>query len=122
MTRIAAGSPDTLGVTVTGDGINVAVHAPGADAVAICLFDANDQETARFRLPARTGPIHHGRIAEVPEGTRYGLRAYGPWDPANGHRFNPSKLLMDPWATAIDRPFRLDPLLFDRGKIGRAHV
>ena len=50
----------------------------------------------------------------VPAGTRYGLRAFGPWDPANGHRFNPSKLLVDPWATAIDRPFRLHPLLFDR--------
>ena len=50
----------------------------------------------------------------MPAGTRYGLRAYGPWDPGNGHRFNPSKLLVDPWATAIDRPFRLHPLLFDR--------
>ncbi|HEX3573333.1 MAG TPA: glycogen debranching protein GlgX [Rhodopila sp.] len=47
-------------------------------------------------------------------GAHYGLRAYGPWDPGNGLRFNGSKLLMDPWATAIDRPFRLDPLLFDR--------
>jgi glycogen operon protein len=110
----AIGSPDTLGVTVAGDGIDVAVHAPDADAVAICLFDAEDRETARFRLPDRTGPVAHGHIAGVSPGTRYGLRAYGPWDPANGHRFNPAKLLMDPWATAIDRPFRLDPLLFDR--------
>jgi glycogen debranching enzyme GlgX len=103
-----------MGVTIAGDGINVAVHAPDADAVAICLFDADDHETTRIRLPDRTGPVHHGHMAGVRAGTRYGLRAFGPWDPAAGLRFNPSKLLMDPWATAIDRPFRLDPLLFDR--------
>jgi glycogen debranching enzyme GlgX len=108
------GSPDILGVTVTADGITVAVHAPDADAIAICLFDASDHETARIRLPARTGPVHHGHLAQVSSGTRYGLRAFGPWDPANGHRFNPAKLLVDPWATTIDRSFRLHPLLFDR--------
>ena len=114
MRLAGSGSPDTLGVTIVGDGIDVAVHAPDADAIAICLFDANDRETGRFRLPTRTGPVFHGHVAGVPDGSRYGLRAYGPWDPGNGHRFNPAKLLMDPWATAIDRPFRLDPLLFDR--------
>ncbi len=103
-----------MGVTVVGDGIDVAVHAPDADAVAICLFDASDQEVSRIRLPARTGPVHHGHVAAVPVGSRYGLRAFGPWDPGNGHRFNPSKLLVDPWATTIDRPFRLHPTLFDR--------
>ncbi|HEX4366600.1 MAG TPA: glycogen debranching protein GlgX [Rhodopila sp.] len=113
-TRVTIGSPLTLGVTVVGDGIDVAVHAPDADAIAICLFDTDDRETGRFRLPGRTGPVAHGHIAGIAAGTRYGLRAYGPWDPNNGHRFNPSKLLMDPWATAIDRPFRLDPRLFDR--------
>ena len=123
MKLTGAGSPDTLGVTIVGDGIDIAVHAPDADAVAICLFDAPHQETAdpetgdqeigRFRLPARTGPVHHGHLSGITAGARYGLRAYGPWDPGNGHRFNPSKLLLDPWATAIDRPFKLHPLLFD---------
>ena len=108
------GSPDTLGVTLVGDGIDIAVHAPDADAIAICFFDLTDAETGRFRLPARTGPVFHGHIAGVPDGARYGLRAYGPWNPGNGHRFNPSKLLLDPWATAIDRPFRLHEWLFDR--------
>jgi glycogen debranching enzyme GlgX len=107
-------SPDTMGVTIVGDGIDVAVHAPDADAVAISLFDASDVETSRIRLPSRTGPVHHGHVAAVPVGSRYGLRAFGPWDPGNGYRFNPSKLLVDPWATTIDRPFRLHPLLFDR--------
>ena len=114
MNLAGTGSPDTLGVTIAGDGIDVAVHAPDAEAVAICLFDDSGRETGRFRLPGRTGPVVHGHIALVPAGTRYGLRAYGPWDPANGLRFNPAKLLMDPWATRIDRPFRLDALLFDR--------
>jgi glycogen debranching enzyme GlgX len=113
MTSPAAGSPDTPGVTVAGDGVNAAVHAPDADAVALCLFDAEDRETARIRLPARTGPVFHGHIPGVAAGTRYGLRAYGPFDPANGHRFNPAKLLIDPWATAIDRPFKLHAALFD---------
>ena len=108
------GSPDTLGVTLTEDGIDVAVHAPDADAIAVCLFDSNDNETHRFRLPMRTGSVFHGHIAGVVAGTRYGLRAHGAWDPANGYRFNPNKLLVDPWATVIDRPFRLHPLLFDR--------
>ncbi|WP_158929027.1 glycogen debranching protein GlgX [Acidisphaera sp. S103] len=114
MSGAAVGSPETLGVTIVGDGIDVAVHAPDAEAVAICLFDADDQEIDRVRLPGRTGPVVHGHVAGVGTGARYGLRAYGPWNPANGLRFNPSKLLMDPWATAIDRPFRLDPRLFDR--------
>jgi glycogen debranching enzyme GlgX len=113
LTPLSPGSPEPLGVSLSGNGINVAVAAPNAEAIAISLFDADDRETARLRLPARTGPVFHGHIADVPAGTRYGLRAYGPWDPSNGHRFNLAKLLIDPWATAIDRPLRLHPLLFD---------
>jgi len=110
---IGIGRLDTPGVSVVDGGINVAVHAATAEAVAICLFDADDREVDRLRLPGRTGPVLHGHIGGVSAGARYGLRAYGPWDPANGHRFNPSKLLLDPWATTIDRPLRLHPLLFD---------
>ncbi|HEY0181580.1 MAG TPA: glycogen debranching enzyme GlgX, partial [Rhodopila sp.] len=108
------GSPDRLGVSIVKDGVHVAVHAPDADAIAFCLFDASDREVGRIRLPARTGGVFHGHISGISHGARYGLRAYGPWDPRNGHRFNPSKLLVDPWATEVDRPFHLDPLLFDR--------
>lgn len=108
------GSPDTFGVTLTSGGLNVAVHAPDADAIAICFFDSADHETARIRLPARTGGVHHGLIAGPTDGTRYGIRAYGTWDPSRGLRFNPAKLLVDPWATTIDRPFQLHELLFDR--------
>ncbi|WP_428485094.1 glycogen debranching protein GlgX [Rhodopila sp.] len=113
MRKIGAGIAETLGVTVFDGGINVAVRSATAEAIAICLFDEHDQETDRLRLPGRTGPVFHGHVADVPAGTRYGLRAYGPWQPSNGRRFNPAKLLVDPFATAIDRPFRLHPLLFD---------
>jgi glycogen debranching enzyme GlgX/4-alpha-glucanotransferase len=103
-----------LGARLAGDGVDIAVHAPDADEVAVCFFDGQDNETHRLRLPARTGPVLHGHFAGISVGQRYGLRAYGAWDPANGLRFNANKLLLDPWATAIDRPFRLHPLLFDR--------
>lgn len=102
-----------LGVQPTGDGIDVAVLAPDAEAVAICLFDAADRETHRLRLPDRVGGVWHGHFPGVAAGARYGLRAHGPWDPAAGHRFNPNKLLLDPWALTLDRPLRLHPALFD---------
>jgi len=67
-----AGAPPAMGVTVAADGVNAAVHAPDAEAVAVCLFDANGQETRRVRLPERTGPVHHGHIPGVAPGARYG--------------------------------------------------
>ncbi|MBS0640180.1 MAG: glycogen debranching protein GlgX, partial [Proteobacteria bacterium] len=114
MRTIAAGRPAPLGVTAVDGGVNVAIPSTTAEAVALCLFDAVDQETSRLRLPGRTGPVFHGFVPDVPVGARYGLRAWGPWDPGRGHRFNPAKLLVDPWAVAVDRPFRLHELLFDR--------
>ncbi len=109
--------PDILsrmGVEATPEGLSVAVHAPDAEAVVLCLFDEAGHETQRLALPERTGPTWYGRFPGLAAGVRYGLRAYGPWDPARGLRFNPAKLLVDPWATTIDRPFRLHPALFDR--------
>ncbi len=95
-------------------GVNVAVASAYAEAIEFCLFDdAGEAELARVRLPGRTGPVFHGHIPGVLPGARYGLRAHGPWRPAEGHRFNPAKLLLDPFAAAIDRPFRLSPALFD---------
>ncbi|HVY13580.1 MAG TPA: glycogen debranching protein GlgX [Rhodopila sp.] len=102
-----------MGVRPSGDGIAVRVHAPDAEAVVLCLFDDADRETHRLPLPTRIGSVWSGDFPAVATGTRYGLRAYGPWDPSRGLRFNPAKLLVDPWATALDRPFRLHPALFD---------
>ena len=108
------GTPEPLGVAADPDGVNVAVWSAHARAISFCLFDATGtRETARVRLPGRTGAVFHGRIEGVRTGARFGLRAQGPWDPAQGHRFNAAKLLLDPYATAIDRPFALHPDLFD---------
>ena len=114
--RRSAGSPEPLGVTPAKGGINVAIFSAHAEAIELCLFDAAGQrETDRIVLPERSGDIFHGHIADVPLGARYGLRAHGPDDPANGHRFNPAKLLVDPHATALDRRFQLHPSQFDHG-------
>ncbi|WP_029352672.1 glycogen debranching protein GlgX [Bosea sp. 117] len=112
---VSPGRPEPLGVTADADGVNVAVFSAHADAIEFCLFDAEGQrEVARLALPSRTGDIFHGHIAGVAPGVRYGLRAAGPWAPDKGHRFNPCKLLVDPYAVRLDRPFRLDAALFDQ--------
>ena len=111
--RVTEGSPEPLGVSLTGGGANVAVWSAHALAIELCLFDAVGQaETARILLPARTGPVFHGHIEGIGEGARYGLRAHGSFAPAQGHRFNPNKLLADPYALALDRPFEPHPSMF----------
>lgn len=110
----ADGSSEPLGVTLTEGGINVAVFSAHATAIEFCLFDeTGETEIERILLPSRTFDIFHGEIAGVGVGARYGLRAYGPWAPAEGHRFNPTKLLIDPYATRLDRPFTLHASMFD---------
>ena len=92
---VTEGTPEPLGVSPAGDGVNVAVFSAHASAIEFCLFDAAGTEIRRIRLPERSGDVFHAHIAAVPPGSRYGLRAHGPYDPANGHRFNPAKLLLD---------------------------
>ena len=118
---VTEGASAPLGVTLDGAGVNVAVHSAAAEAIEFCLFSADGAtELRRIRLPARTGDIHHGYVEGVEPGALYGLRAHGPWRPEEGHRFNPAKLLVDPYARALDRPFRQDPLLFDARRLGAA--
>ncbi|WP_308222536.1 glycogen debranching protein GlgX [Frankia sp. AgB32] len=100
-----------LGVSWDGSGVNVAVAAPGADAVELCLFDAAGAET-RHRLPERDGAVWHGRLPGIRPGQRYGLRAHGPYDPERGQRFNPAKLLMDPYARLVIGTLRADPAIY----------
>ena len=95
------GCPFPLGATPTAEGLNVAVSSEVADAVEFCLFDATGSEE-RIALPDRTAHVWHGLLPGVGPGQRYGLRVHGPWDPANGLRCNPAKLLIDPLARAID--------------------
>jgi glycogen debranching enzyme GlgX len=96
--------------------VNFAVVSRHATAIDVCLYEeAGEQELYRFRLPHRLGDVHYGFIAGVGPGTRYGLRADGPWDEARGHYFDTSKLLVDPYATELDRPFHHTPELLERG-------
>ena len=111
--RVTEGSPEPLGLSLTSGGANMAVYSDHAEAIELCLFDgAGETEIERILLPGRTGPVFHGHIAGLGEGARYGLRAHGPFEPAKGHRFNPNKLLVDPYALALDRPFVLHPSMF----------
>ena len=93
------GLPTPLGATWTPAGLNLAVRAPSAEMVEACLF--LDGEEVRVPLEARSHGVHHGFLPGVQEGTPYGLRAHGPWVPDHGLRFNPAKLLVDPYARAI---------------------
>jgi glycogen operon protein len=110
------GAPEPLGVTLTEDGVNVAVFSANAEAMDFCLYDETGRlEVARSRLDARTGDVFHGAIDGVRAGARYGFRASGPFEPNRGHRFDPSKLLADPYAALLDRPYHLHPSMFERG-------
>ena len=84
------------------EGVNFAVYSRHARRMEVCLFDGQgSQETARISLPNCTDGVWHGWVPGLVEGQLYGLRAHGPYQPAQGHRFNPAKLLLDPFARAI---------------------
>ena len=98
------GSPDTLGATFTGEGVNFAIRSRAATRVDVCLYDASgERETARLTLPKKTGAVFHGFVEQelARVGTLYGIRVHGPYDPREGYRFNANKLLIDPWARDI---------------------
>jgi glycogen debranching enzyme GlgX len=105
-----AGTAEPLGASITPDGVNFAVFSEHASRIELCLFDAKGRETARIALPERTGHVFHGHVGGLGQGQRYGLRAHGPHSPEKGLFFDPAKLLADPHALAIDRPFRPDPV------------
>src|ERR1700739_3218078 len=90
-----------LGATYDGSGTNFAVFSEAAEKVELCLFDADGAET-RVTLPEVDGFVWHGFIPTIEPGQRYGYRVYGPNDPASGQRCNPNKLLLDPYAKAVD--------------------
>ncbi len=102
MSALSHGLPYPLGATLRGDGVNFAVASAHAQFVELCLFDdAGRTELARHRLPGCTDGIWHGFLAGARAGLVYGLRAFGPYAPQAGHRFNPHKLLLDPYAREI---------------------
>jgi glycogen debranching enzyme GlgX len=99
---ISRGRPWPMGATCDAGGVNFAVFSAHAQAIDLCVFDdAGRHEIARWRLPGRSGDVWHGRLEGARAGLVYGLRAHGPWRPDKGHRFNPTKLLLDPYAREI---------------------
>ncbi|HMN78844.1 MAG TPA: glycogen debranching protein GlgX [Burkholderiaceae bacterium] len=115
--KVGEGSPHPLGATFldhgAGRGVNFAVFSAHATRVEVCLYDDSGRsELARIALPEYTDEVWHGFIEGVQPGARYGLRVHGPYDPLNGHRFNPNKLLLDPYARAYMGELRWGPELF----------
>ena len=108
------GHPYPLGATWNGLGVNFALSSQHAERVELLLFDhPNDTEEAScVTLPERTGPVWHGFLPGLRPGQLYGYRVHGPYDPENGHRFNPNKVLLDPYAKALGRSLEWDDALF----------
>ena len=99
--RVQPGLPFPLGASWDGSGVNVAVFSANATRIELCLFDADGKrEAARIALPEFTHEVWHGYFPDLRPGQLYGLRAHGPYEPTAGHRFNPNKLLLDPYARA----------------------
>ena len=105
------GQPRPLGATWDGEGTNFAVFAEGADAVDLALFDQTGVER-RLPLPEVTAHTWHGYVPEVGPGQRYGFRVHGAYDPERGERRNPAKLLLDPYARAIEGMVDWDDSVF----------
>jgi isoamylase len=112
--RVYPGSAYPLGATWDGMGVNFALFAEHALAVELCLFESVDatEESARILLPEYSDHVWHGYFPDLKPGQLYGYRVHGPWDPLNGHRFNPNKLLTDPYAKSIARLERWNDALF----------
>ncbi len=97
------GQPYPLGATWDGRGVNFALFSENANAVDLCLFEEHGEqrELARIRMPEQTDHVWHAYLPGLRPGQLYGYRVYGPYEPAAGHRFNPAKLLLDPYARAL---------------------
>ncbi len=109
--RLWPGKPYPLGAIWDGEGTNFALFSERATGVELCLFDG-DVETDRIRLTQRTNMVWHAYLPDVRPGQLYGYRVQGRWDPASGDRFNPAKLLVDPYARAIAGDVCWDPAVF----------
>jgi glycogen operon protein len=107
------GVPHDLGATFDGDGVNFALFSAHADRVELCLFDDSGRtETARLTLPEYTDEVWHGYVPGLKPGQLYGYRVHGPFRPEDGHRFNPNKLLIDPYARELHGTIAWDPAVY----------
>jgi isoamylase len=112
--RVWPGSPYPLGATWDGVGVNFAIFSEHATRVELCLFDSIDAEVETVTIPLveHTDMVWHGYLPDVRPGQLYGYRVHGPFAPLAGYRFNPHKLVMDPYAKVIGRTVRWDEALF----------
>ena len=102
ITAVWTGEPYPLGATWNGEGVNFALFSEHAEKVELCLFDGSGRrEIVRIAMPERTDQVWHCYLPEARPGLLYGYRVHGPYDPKHGHRFNPHKLLLDPYARDI---------------------
>ncbi len=106
--RVWPGEPYPLGATWTGVGVNFAVFSAHATKVELCFFDSLDAttETTRIALPEQTDMVWHGFFPDIRPNQLYGYRVHGPYEPGQGHRFNPNKVVMDPYAKSVARMIR----------------
>src|ERR1700742_1415665 len=101
------GRPYPLGATWDGEGVNFAIFSEHAEKVELCLFDPSGRRQIRcVKLTEHTDQVWHCYLPEARPGLLYGYRVHGPYAPEQGHRFNPHKLLLDPYARMIDGPLR----------------
>jgi len=112
--RVRPGAPYPLGATWDGRGVNFALFSEHATMVELCLFDSVDAraESRRVPLTEQTDRVWHAYLPDMRPGQLYGYRVHGPYEPERGHRFNPAKVLVDPYAKAVARPVRWDDALF----------
>ena len=111
--EVREGLPFPRGATWDGAGVNFALFSANATKVEVCLFDQKgEQEIQRIQLPEYTDELWHGYVPDIGPGTLYGYRVYGPYAPEEGHRFNPNKLLLDPYACAHFGELKWDPAVF----------
>ena len=112
--RVWPGAPYPLGATWDGVGVNFAIFSEHATRVELCLFDSLDAEveSVTIPLPEHTDMVWHGYLPDVHPGQLYGYRVHGPYKPHHGHRFNPHKLVMDPYAKVVGRAIRWNRALF----------
>jgi glycogen operon protein len=111
--RVREGLPHPLGATWDGLGVNFALFSAHATRVELCLFDETGvHEIERIALPEYTDEVWHGYLPDARPGTLYGYRVHGPYAPEDGHRFNPNKLVLDPYAKGLTGELRWDPAVF----------
>src|SRR6185295_13923424 len=112
--RAWPGNPYPLGAMWDGNGVNFALFSEHATKIELCLFDSPDAPTESLTIPLteRTNMVWHGYVPGLGPGQLYGYRVFGPYDPQNGQRFNPAKVVLDPYARVVGRPMSWHPSLF----------